>query len=138
MRGLFLFASTFVFLMAVSQVHDAAAQGLEVSKRDCERLNKRNASVSADYQAGVDVRGNAVEGADLDGGSPIKLPDEITIPIGIDIAEKYGLDADGVSTGDVAIGTVKVKGSQVYYNGKRLGGSEESAIKAACQQTYGQ
>lgn len=114
---------------------DAQAQGFEVSKRDCERLNRRNANVSADYQAGVDVRGNKVKGADVDGGSPIQIPKDITIPIGVDIAEKYGLDDKGVSA-SAAIGTVKVKGNKVYYNGKRLGGGEEDAIKRACAATY--
>jgi len=126
---------TLPVILGLAANSSAFAQELEVSKRDCERLNKRNASISADYQPGVDSRGNKVADADLNNDSQIKFPDEITIPIGIDIAEKYGLDAKGVSA-TASIGTVKIKGNKVYYDGKRLDTSTEDQIRRACQKAY--
>ena len=70
------------------------------------------------------------------GGSPIKLPKEITIDIGIDLEEKYGLGAGGDYTGTANIGKVKVKIGRVTFNGQPLGNREQQAITAACRESY--
>ena len=88
------------------------------------------------YKPGVDVYGRRVAPADLGGGSPIKLPKEITIDIGIDLEEKYGLGAGGTYTGTADIGKVKVKDGRVTFNGQPLGDQEQQAIAEACRKTY--
>ena len=85
---------------------------------------------------GVDVRGRRVVPADRGGGSPIKLPKEITIDIGIDLEEKYGLGAGGDYTGTAKVGKVTVKNGQVTFNGQPLGNQEQQAITAACRNSY--
>lgn len=114
----------------------AAADQVRVSKRDCQNLVRHQAA-SAEYKPGVDAHGRRVAPADVGGGSSIKVPTEITIDIGIDLAEKYGLGAGGKYSGEAAIGKVSVKGDQVYWNGTPLGDGERNAIAAACRRQYG-
>ena len=109
---------------------------VRVTKRDCKRVLKRQTK-SAEYKPGVDARGRRVKSADLGGGSPIKLPKEITIDIGIDLDEKYGLGSGGKYTGTAKIGQVKVRNGQVFWNGQRLGNQEQGAIAEACRRMYG-
>lgn len=89
-----------------------------VSQADCQRLVEAGAfaggrgtrsrkPVSATYQAGVDVRGNAVVGADPDGGfAPDDLlPERLEFSISLDLM-KYmqpaqGPSAEGLSAADL-------------------------------------
>ena len=109
---------------------------VRVTKRECKRVLKRQVK-SAEYQPGVDARGRRVKSADLGGGSPIKLPKEITIDIGIDLDEKYGLGSGGKYTGTAKIGQIKVRNGQVFWNGQRLGNQEQGTIVEACRRMYG-
>ena len=97
---LLAFSASLLTAPAVSQ------SKIQVKKRDCRKVLKRQMK-SAEYKPGVDARGRKVKSADLGGGSPIKLPKEITIDIGIDLDEKYGLGSGGKYTGTAKIGKVK-------------------------------
>lgn len=114
----------------------AAADKLRVNKRDCQSIIRHNPQ-GAEYKPGVDAHGRPVKPADVGGGSPITLPKEITIDIGIDLAEKYGLGAGGKYTGEAVVGKVTVKNGRAYWNGKPLDQSEENAIAEACRRQYG-
>lgn len=56
---------------------------IQISKRTCRRLAIETRSDDVAYQPGVDVRGNAVESADLNTGFQYTLPDVIEFPITI-------------------------------------------------------
>ncbi|MEQ9488341.1 MAG: hypothetical protein RIM72_05020 [Alphaproteobacteria bacterium] len=56
---------------------------IRITKRDCRRLAIETRSADVAYQPGVDVRGNAVESADLHSGFQYTLPDVIEFPITI-------------------------------------------------------
>ena len=127
---LLAFSASLLTAPAVSQ------SKIQVKKRDCRKVLKRQMK-SAEYKPGVDARGRKVKSADLGGGSPIKLPKEITIDIGIDLDEKYGLGSGGKYTGTASISKVKVRDGQVFWNGQPLGNHEQSAIADACRRMYG-
>ncbi len=62
---------------------------------DCRRVVAHVASADVEYRPGVDVRGRKVAPADLGGGSPIKLPDEIAFDIKVNLRNFLGgPDAD--------------------------------------------
>ena len=113
-----------------------AAGKLTVSKKDCARVVAHASSADVTYKPGTDIHGRKVAPADLGGGSPIKLPREIIIDIGIDLEEKYDLGAGGDYTGTANIGKVKVINGRVTFNGQPLGNQEQQAIGAACRDTY--
>ncbi len=126
--------AAFLLALLLALPAQAGSRG-KVSERDCKKLLK-NAQVGAEYQPGVDVRGRRVKEADLGGGSKIKVPKEISFNIGVDIAEKYGLDGKNISA-EGTIGKVTVRGDKVYWNGERLGGDEVNAVTNACRRIYG-
>jgi hypothetical protein len=115
----------------------ASAKGssVKLSKSECSRIVKHQSS--AEYKPGTDARGKKVKEADLPGGSPIKLPETITIDIGFDLDKKYGLGSGGKYTGESVVGKVTVKGDKVYWDGKPLDSTDQSAIAEACRKTYG-
>lgn len=136
MRALFSVVSILV-LFAAAEAMAASAKGssVKVSRSECNRIVKHQSS--AEYKPGVDVRGKKVKEADLPGGSPIKLPETISIDIGFDLDKKYGLGSGGKYTGESVIGKVTVKGDKVYWDGKPLDSGDQAAIAEACQKAYG-
>ena len=136
MRTLFPVVSILVLFAAASAMA-ASAKGaaVKVSRSECNRIVKHQSG--AEYKPGVDTRGKKVKEADLPGGSPIKLPETISIDIGIDLDKKYGLGSGGKYTGEGVIGKVTVKGDKVFFNGQPLDQRDQAAIAEACKKTYG-
>jgi hypothetical protein len=120
---------------AEAQAASAKGSSVKLSKSECARIVKHQSS--AEYKPGTDARGKKVKGADLPGGSPIKLPETITIDIGFDLDKKYGLGSGGKYTGESVIGKVTVRGDRVYWDGKPLDAGDQAAIAEACRKTYG-
>lgn len=67
-----------------------AQNKVEISAKDCKRLARHTPAPDVAYQPGVDVRGNKVVGADLDGGTPLELPKVITFDIKADLRNYLG------------------------------------------------
>ena len=121
-----------VFLALLLPAHESLGQ-LTVTKRDCKRVTKHLPAPDVAYRPGSGVRGKKFAPADLGGASPIKIPDEISIDIGIDLEEKYGLVAGGKYTGEAIIGKVTVKKGRVYFNGQPLTGPDQAVLAKACR-----
>ena len=131
------FAILVVGCVLAGAVAPAIGDEITVSRKDCKRVTRYAPSADFAYTPGVDARGRKVAPADVGGGSRIKIPDEISISIGIDLDEKYGLGAGRKYTGEATIGTVKVRGGRVYYDGKPIDEGDQAAIAAACKKAYG-
>ena len=126
---------TFVILaLALAVPGGPSLAQLTVTKRDCKRITKYVPAPDVAYRPGGGVRGKKFAPADLGGASPIKIPDEISIDIGIDLEEKYGLGAGGKYTGEGIIGTVTVKKGRVYFNGQPLTASDQAVLAKACRE----
>ena len=134
-QGLTTATLAVVMLMSVSlpAVSAEAEAKVTISKRDCQRLVRHQARADVVFKPGVDVRGNKVTGANLNRDQEIKLPREFSFNLNIDIAQKYGLDAKGLSA-DMAIGKVTVKGRNVYFKDQRLDSGDHVAVTAQCQK----
>ena len=132
-----IFVVSVFILFAAGEVLAASAKGssVKISRSECKGFVKHQSG--ADYKPGVDARGKKVEGADLPGGSPIKLPETISIDIGIDLDKKYGLGSGGKYTGEGVVGKVTVKGDKVFFNEQPLDQRDRAAIAEACQKAYG-
>lgn len=122
-------AVALVMLSAVSAVAEIA-----VSRRDCEQLVKHEPAPDVAYQPGVDVHGNAVAPADLNGGTQLKLPDVIYIPLEVLVQDKYGIPANSVLyEAKAQVGIVQVRGDKVYYEDQLLNDPETVALEDACR-----
>jgi hypothetical protein len=121
-----------VLFMAPSAMADVA-----VSKRDCDRLVKYRQAPGVEYQAGVDVHGRPVVPADIGGGSTIKPPEIVVIPIEVLVQDRFNIPANSVLWDAKAqVGTVIVKGDQVYYEGQLLGDPEAAALGELCAEQF--
>jgi hypothetical protein len=111
-----------------------AVAEVAVSRRDCQQLVKHEPAPDVTYQPGVDVHGNAVAPADLNGGSQLKLPEVIYIPLEVLIQDKYGIPANSVLyEAKAQVGIVEVRGDKVYYEGQLLNDPETVALEEACR-----
>lgn len=130
MKSLFLTLS--LLLLANPTWADVA-----VSKRDCDRLVQYRQPAGVEYQPGVDAHGRPVAPADLGGGYQIKVPEVIVIPIEVLIQDRFHIPANSVLwEAKAQVGTVIVKGDQVYYEGQLLGDAEAAALAELCREHY--
>jgi len=125
-------------LILVSATTAATAQiTVEITEQDCSQLVQHVASADVAYQPGVDVNGNAVAPADLNGPQQIPAPDVISFPLTLDLADRLGISlGDGVDIlarpviGDVAI----TSDGRVFFNGKPLTSDEQHELAQTCQR----
>ncbi len=115
---------------------DAAALQVRITKADCLRLVPHEPAPDVEYQPGVDVRGEPVAPADLHGGSRIELPETVTIPIEVDLADRFGLPDDDSFESDVHVGTVEVHLEDGYatFNGQPLVPAAQRLLAERCQR----
>lgn len=113
----------------------AAMADIAISERDCRQLVvKHEPAPDVTYQPGVDVHGNAVAPADLNGGSQLNLPDVIYIPLEVLIQDRFGIPANSVLyEAKAQVGIVAVRGDKVYYEDQLLNDSETVALEEACR-----
>jgi hypothetical protein len=125
-----------ILLAATAALIATSAQAeIAVSRKDCEQLVRHEPSADATYQPGVDVHGNPVAPADLNGGSQLKLPDVIYIPIEVLIQDKYGIPANSVLyEAKAQVGVVTVRGNRVFYEDQELTDPETAALEAVCRE----
>jgi hypothetical protein len=116
----------------------AAEDGaVQIRREDCARLVKHVPDPDVAYQAGVDVNGNPVAPADLDGGYQVALPDVIWIPITVLLQDRFGIPANSaLYKGEALIGVaaISLDGEKVTFNGQELTSPEAQALAAACQE----
>lgn len=132
MRNLSVILGTIV-LVALGA---ASAQAeIAISERDCRQLVvNHEPAPDVTYQPGVDVHGNAVAPADLNGGSQLKLPDVIYIPLEVLIQDRFGIPANSVLyEAKAQVGIVQVRGDKVYYEDQLLNDPETVALEEACR-----
>jgi hypothetical protein len=124
-------------LLSVGAPEAAEPGTVEITRADCSRLVKHVPAPDVAYQPGVDVNGNPVAPADLDGGYQVALPETIFIPITVLLQERFGIPANSVLyKGEALIGVaaVSLDGEQVTFNGQPLTSPEAQALSAACQR----
>lgn len=126
-------------LLAVAPVPPAAAEEsyLTISEDDCARLARHYPADDVTYQPGRDVYGKPVVPADLDGASPLIMPQSVVIPIELELFERYGIPANQANfKGDVFIGevVVDVASGRAIFNGQPLQSEAEADLAARCQR----
>ncbi len=124
--------------VAVFGLSSVAAHGatVKVTREACNRVVAHQPSADVAYKPGVDVNGNDVAPANLNNGPQIAVPDEIVIPIEIDLQQRLGVSTtDRKYDSNAQIGVVTYRDGQVFYNGKPLqGGQDEIRLVAACKR----
>ncbi len=127
----------------------AQNQALSISVTDCQRIVGHKPSADVEYKPGVDVHGKSVAPADLGGGYGMTLPESIDIQIGVDLADRLALRdsrnrgkaQDPVRkvmpfNGQASLGTLSVRGNDLYWNDQRLQPQDEALLASACRQGF--
>ena len=145
------------YALAIFLLWPMAAQSAEsaaVSVTDCQRLVRHQPRADVEYKPGVDVHGKAVAPADLGGGYQMKMPETIDIQIGIDLADRLALrdsrNSQGKNgqnpggqglqrkvmpfSGTAPLGTLSVRGNDLYWNDELLAPQDEALLASACSQ----
>jgi hypothetical protein len=108
-----------------------------VTRAACKELLRHVPNDDVAYKPGVDVRGNKVTPADLNGGSNIlnALPKEIEFPVTIDFFAYAGIAVpDGVG-GEQSIGKITYRNGRIYFNDQPLGeGTDNAELIEACRK----
>lgn len=124
----------------------ALAAQYTVKPDDCEAITAYEPTDDVAYKPGVDVDGNAVVAADLNDTGRIDYnADDIVISIGNPLVATAGVVGDQsafVAAGgridtfgaDSSVGSVTLRGGEVYFNGQRITDNEARAIAVACAE----
>lgn len=132
-------AAAFVLLASAPA---RAAETVTISTADCRRLVAH--ASSADYRAGVDVRGKPVVPADLNAGAAVDLPAVIEIPLAVDVVRRlHGDGAPGNALpsarrgveGKTPLGVLTIKGNDAFWNGTPLQSRDETLLAEACRSS---
>lgn len=117
--------------------HAALAQSVvTINDADCARLVAHTASPDVTYTPGVDVNGQAVAPADLNGSANIQMPDVISIPVTIDLATSLGIQTPFLAR--PTVGEVQVtQGGRVTFNGQPVTSDAEHELARQCQIVKG-
>lgn len=118
-----------------------AAETMTISTADCRRLVAHAPRADVTYQAGVDARGKPVVPADV-GGATLDLPSVIEIPLTVDVAKRLRPGAPGDVLGSrrgiegkAALGTLTIKGNDVFWNGRPLQSQDEILLAESCRSS---
>jgi hypothetical protein len=113
----------------------AAAETLTISVSECRKLVRHQPAADVAYRPGVDVRGRRVVPADLGGGTIVAAPEEIEIPITVELDKTIGAAPSGLYKPEASIGMVTYKNGRAWYNGQPLQTEANAEIIAACRAT---
>lgn len=129
-------------MMAFMAAPAVAAETVTISTADCRRLVAHAPAADVTYKGGVDVRGKPVAPADLPGGAVLDLPEFIEIPITVDAAQRLGRGEPGniLSSrrgleGKAALGTLTIKGNDLFWNGKEVQTQDEIFLAESCRSS---
>jgi hypothetical protein len=113
------------------------ADTVTISRDSCTALQRYVPAPGVNYTPGVDVNGNKVAPADLDGGMPpLEMPSDITIAITSLLQQKFSIPTDPNSYKPEAyIGSVTVKpDGRAYFNGQPLQDDAAFELAQLCQK----
>ena len=119
-----------IVFLALWSVAALAGDTVTVTRIECGKVMRHavrhQPAPDVAYQPGIDVHGRP----------GIEIPEEISLDIGIGLAEKYGFPES--IEAEVVLGTVKVRERRVYWNGRLLDDGDQSSVAEACREVFGE
>lgn len=128
----------FVILPAQSSL--AVDAEINVTKKDCQRVEKHLARNDVAYKPGVDVYGNPVVPADME-DNHLLLPENIIIDLSLPLQDLYeGVKGEDeiLANAEVQIGKLdyNLSSGKLKFNGQALGDPALNAIAIECRKIY--
>lgn len=122
------------------QLSFAVDAEINVTQKDCQRVEKHLARNDVAYKPGVDVHGNPVVPADLK-DNRLQIPDNIIIDLSLPLQDLYkgakGVD-ETLANAEVQIGKLdyNLSSGKLKFNGQELGDPALNAIAIECRKIY--
>ena len=134
LRNLSIVAGINLLLLGVP-AGGAFAKTVRFSKQDCANIVRHQPAPDVNYKPGDGGFGRKVAPADLGNPSPIKVPDVITFNLTQSLPGLSKATGNlGSAFGEPVIGQISISGNQVYFNGKPLGGIDQSEVIKKCRE----
>lgn len=126
-----------IVLSGLLPAHGAEDNRPGLSPNFCHALVKHKPRSDVTYQDGVDLKGHPVVPADIEGQPRLELPEEISLPLTADLFHFLKLDQskfpfNAMSRNDINLGTLTVRGDQVFYNGQPLTDAQQDNLAVLC------
>ena len=106
----------------------------------CRALVNHTPNADVAYQSGVGAQGKAVAPADLPGATQIQMPQKLTIPLTLGLAQSLHMDPTsypsnqfGAGT-EALIGNLTVEGNKVSFNGQPLSDTQQQNLAVLCMK----
>jgi len=114
----------------------AHAENITITGDACANAVAATPAPNVEYKPGVDAAGNVVAPADLAGSNAMPWPQDITIPLQMNLQNTLHLPASSALTAPQAVvGTVQYKDGQLTFNGQPISDDARADIQAACQNS---
>ena len=97
----------------------------------CRRAVEYQKPAGVDYEPGIDVKGKPVVEADLN-KSPVQMPDVVSIPVTIDLAQYLGLPSSSAKETYAVLGELTYENGAFSYNGEPLNGKAAESLRKLC------
>jgi len=129
--------SILTVLILYAAQSSAADVQINVTKDDCNRVEKHVAGNDVAFKPGVDVRGKAVAPADID-EPKILLPENIIIDLSLPIKDLFKDKNPRLENAEVQIGVLdyNIASGKLKFNGQELNDPALHAIAVKCQEIY--
>ena len=125
--------------LLVSTLPAAAETPPAIDTSFCQQLVKHTPDADVAYRAGEDVHGRPVVPADLPNTYDSLIPQTITIPLTAKLAQFLALDPASfpfhtLGQSDINLGTLSVRESKVFLNGKPLSDAQQDNLAVLCMK----
>ncbi|MGE4350840.1 MAG: hypothetical protein AB7E52_01465 [Bdellovibrionales bacterium] len=130
-------SSLFFLLLLTCGGVQAAESTPPIDTSFCQALVKHVPDADVAYQPGIDIHGKPVVPADLDSGYHVALPQEISIPLTVDLMSFLKMDttalpASAMKRNDIPLGTLTIRDNQVLLNGQPLSDAQQDNLAVLC------
>lgn len=124
----------FVLFGALLVVPSFAWSGeMTVTKEACQWLTRHVPADDVEYEEGKDVHGQAVAPAEIEKATPLNLPENIHIPLNVDLAQFLGLPFAYIEQ-KAYVGVVTLGPDGLLYNGDPIASGD--ALVAYCDKDF--
>lgn len=110
----------------------AESLNLTITRQDCRLLQPYEAETGQDpsYKPGVDVEGNSVAPADLDGGTRFRIPESFSFPL-----EVTPFPGSAFSSSAIRLGRIRVDSEgRAFWNGEPLSARDRYLVAQECRK----
>ena len=127
-----------VLSVSIALAGAAGSETVEVPDEACAAVLAHTPGDDVAFKPGVDVRGKAVQPADLPNRSGLKIPQNILVELALPLRQGASTSTTKVGRADAAVPlgslAVDVASGRLIFNGEPLDEPDVAAVAEACRR----